>query len=214
MRGRTGGGKILIIDDKPASVQLLIDLLHRSGHTPHALTQSTIAMDYICAHPPDLILLDVVMPGLDGYALCEQIKANPQTQSIPIIFISGYGEVVDKVQGFNLGGADYITNPFHSQEVLARIEHQLELQRLRRDLEAQNQRLQLEVNYRLRAEAEIRLLLHSMSLRSRGAAPTNHSYQFPLSLPCARPLPRAVSRAGRKLWGVHKNCPRDQGQCL
>jgi len=189
MRGRTGGGKFLIIDDKPASVQLLIDLLHRSGHTPHALTQSTIAMDYICAHPPDLILLDVVMPGLDGYALCEQIKANPQTQSIPIIFISGYGEVVDKVQGFNLGGADYITKPFHSQEVLARIEHQLELQRLRRDLEAQNQRLQLEVNYRLRAEAEIRLLLHSMSdiimVYDRGGRhlrtiPTNSRFPYPV----------------------------------
>jgi PleD family two-component response regulator len=154
MRGRTGGGKILIIDDKPTSVQLLIDMLNRSGHIPYALTQSTEAMSYICEHQPDLILLDVVMPGLDGYSLCEQIKANPLTQSIPVIFISGYGEVVDKVQGFNVGGADYITKPFHAQEVLARIEYQLELQRLRRNLEAQNQRLQLEVNYRLKDEGE------------------------------------------------------------
>ncbi len=163
MRVPTGGGKILIIDDKPTSIQLLMDMLKRAGHFPYSLSRSSEAIDYIRANQPDLILLDVVMPGLDGYSLCEQIKAHPETSSIAVIFISGYGEVVDKVQGFSVGGADYITKPFHFQEVLARIEHQLELQHLRRNLEAQNQRLQLEVSYRLQAENEVRILLQSMS---------------------------------------------------
>lgn len=163
MRAPIGGGKILIIDDKPTSIQLLMDMLKRSGYEPYALSQSSQAMSYICQHQPDLILLDVVMPGLDGYTLCKTIKSNPETASIPVIFISGYGEVVDRVQGFNVGGADYITKPFHPQEVLARIKHQLQLRYLKRDLEEQNQRLQLEVNYRLQAENEIRILLQSMT---------------------------------------------------
>ncbi|MCA1903698.1 MAG: response regulator [Cyanobacteria bacterium KgW148] len=156
-------GKILIIDDKPTSIQLLLDMLRRAGHEAHALSQTDQVIAYASEYLPDLILLDVVMPGIDGYTLCEQLKANPQTSSIPVIFISGYGEVINKVKGFNVGGADYITKPFHSQEVLARIEHQLQLQYLKRDLEAQNQRLQLEVDYRLQAEMEIRILLQSMT---------------------------------------------------
>ncbi|MCS6960802.1 MAG: adenylate/guanylate cyclase domain-containing protein [Pseudanabaenaceae cyanobacterium SKYGB_i_bin29] len=163
MKAEITPAKILIIDDKPTSIQLLVDLLRRSGYQPTFLTDSSTAMELILREPPDLILLDVVMPGVDGYTLCRQIKGNPSTKDIPVIFISGYGEIIDKVMGFNIGGADYITKPFHSQEVLARIEHHLSLQHLKKDLEAQNQRLQLEVNYRMQAEAELRILLQSMT---------------------------------------------------
>ena len=105
---------------------------------------------------PDLILLDVNMPGIDGFEVCRRLKANPETEGIPVIFVSALDNVIDKVKAFAAGGVDYITKPFQLAEVLARIDNQLKLKQLQAQLEAQNARLQAEVRDRLQAEEALR----------------------------------------------------------
>jgi diguanylate cyclase (GGDEF)-like protein len=102
---------------------------------------------------PDLVLLDINMPNMDGFELCEQLKASDRTSDIPVIFISARDEVLDKVKAFALGAVDYITKPFQIAEVLARVENQLALRRLQRQLQAQNEQLQQEIDHRVIAEA-------------------------------------------------------------
>ena len=101
-----------------------------------------IALNAIETIFPDLILLDINMPDLDGYTVCQIIKANPHTSAIPIIFVSAFDEAWDKVRGFSVGGSDYITKPFKAVEVLARVENQLKIARVQRELQETNRQLQ------------------------------------------------------------------------
>jgi PAS domain S-box-containing protein len=109
--------------------------------------------------PPDLILLDINMPIMNGYEVCEQLKIRPETGEIPVIFISALDQVRDKIKAFQIGGVDYITKPFHVEEVLARVENQLKQQRLSKQLQEQNTRLTAEITVRQRAEEEIFFLV-------------------------------------------------------
>ncbi len=148
---------VLIVDDVSDNVGLLRRMLSRrrfniqsasNGETALALAESTL---------PDLILLDVCMPHMDGYEVCEKLKTNPATKDIPIIFISALDELPDKLKAFQLGGVDYITKPFNSTEVAARVELHLSLRRLQQQLEQQNERLRQEVRDRCAAETALQL---------------------------------------------------------
>jgi two-component system, sensor histidine kinase and response regulator len=126
---------ILIVDDTPDNLRFLSAILSERGYQVRSVTRGRTALMGIKAQLPDLILLDVVMPDMDGFEVCKTLKSNPETQDIPVIFISALNEVMDKVQGFNLGAVDYITKPFQVPEVLARIKTQLTLRRLQKQVQ-------------------------------------------------------------------------------
>jgi PAS domain S-box-containing protein len=143
---------IMVIDDTPENLHLLSSILSDRNYKVRSVTKGATGLRGAQAAPPDLILLDIRMPEMDGYEVCKQLKASEQTREIPVIFISASGELIDKVKGFTVGGVDYITKPFQVEEVLARIETHLMLRQLRRQLQIQNAQLQQEICDRAAAE--------------------------------------------------------------
>jgi two-component system sensor histidine kinase/response regulator len=127
-------GDLLIIDDTPDNLRLLSTMLTEQGYDIRCVTNGSTALMGVQAQAPDLILLDINMPGMNGYEVCQHLKANPDTRDIPVIFISALNEVFDKVKAFSVGGVDYITKPFQVEEVFARVEHQLTICRLQAQL--------------------------------------------------------------------------------
>jgi len=156
-------GNILIVDDIPENLRLLSNVLTERGYKVRSVINGAMALMGAKAAPPDLILLDINMPDMNGYEVCEALNADEQTREIPVIFISALDEVLDKVKGFAVGGRDYITKPFQLEEVLARIENQLTIRNLQQQLQEQNQRLQQEISDREKAEQALRVFLHSIS---------------------------------------------------
>lgn len=133
--------EILIIDDTPENLRLLLGMLNEEGYQVRAAPSGKLALNAIERNLPDLILLDILMPEMDGFEVCRLLKANPETQDIPVIFISALNEVFDKMEAFHVGGVDYITKPFQVEEVLARINLHLSLRELQQDLEEHVQEL-------------------------------------------------------------------------
>jgi two-component system sensor histidine kinase/response regulator len=129
---------ILIVDDTPANLRLLAQLLTEHGYKVRAVLNGQRAIEAAQAQVPDLILLDVMMPDLDGYAVCQRLKSLPATCDVPVIFISALDEADDKVKAFTAGGVDYVTKPFEPREILARVQTHLMLRRLTRQLELVN----------------------------------------------------------------------------
>ena len=152
-------GNILIVDDTPANLRLLSKMLTKNGYEVRSVINGQMALMGAAAAPPDLILLDINMPDMDGYQVCQKLKSDEKTRYIPVIFISALDRVLDKVKAFEVGGVDYIAKPFHYEEVLVRVENQLSIRRLQKQLQQQNQMLQLEIRVRQQAEEEIQLLL-------------------------------------------------------
>jgi diguanylate cyclase (GGDEF)-like protein len=148
-------GTILIVDDTPDNLHLLSKMLHRRGYEVQAVDSGEMALLMIEVTPPDLILLDVCMPEMDGYEVCLALKANPQTEDIPVIFVSALDEVLDKLRAFDVGAVDYITKPFRIPEVMARVTIHMTLRRLQLQLREQNELLKQEVRDRLAAEAAL-----------------------------------------------------------
>ncbi|NEO83759.1 MAG: response regulator [Spirulina sp. SIO3F2] len=145
-------GDILVVDDVPQNLRLLTSLLSQKGHRVRSVLSGEMALKAAQISPPDLVLLDINMPRMDGYEVCTRLKANPKTAPIPVIFVSALQDVVDKVKAFGVGGADYITKPFQFAEVLVRVEHQLQLLHLQRMLKERNQRLEQEIQTRILIE--------------------------------------------------------------
>jgi serine phosphatase RsbU (regulator of sigma subunit) len=137
-------GDILVVDDKPTNLRLLSQTLAEKGYGVRTVTSGERALESARTSPPDLILLDVRMPDMDGYQVCAELKQDDRTAHIPIIFISALDQVEDKVLAFQTGGVDYITKPFQVEEVLARTETHLALRRLQSRLESINRRMQRE----------------------------------------------------------------------
>ncbi|MDJ0897480.1 MAG: response regulator [Xenococcus sp. MO_188.B8] len=135
-------GTILLVDDHPQNLRLLSDLLEEQGYEVQQALNGKVALQAIPRACPDLILLDIHMPELDGYTVCQRLKANPQTQDIPVIFVSALNEAWDKVKAFSVGGSDYISKPFKTVEVLARVENQLKVRRLQQELKEKDRQLQ------------------------------------------------------------------------
>lgn len=146
---------ILVVDDTPPNLQLLLATLTRKGYEAHGITDGSVALANMQNKLPDLVLLDINMPNIDGFQVCQQLKSNDLTRDVPVMFISGRDEVLDKVQAFALGGVDYITKPFQIAELLARVENQLALRRLQRQLQEQNELLKIEINNRIIAETSL-----------------------------------------------------------
>lgn len=130
-----GYGSIVIVDDNPNNLKVLSSMLQQAGYKVRPALNGEIALRAIAAVPPDLILLDIRMPGMDGYETCRQLKADPVTHDIPIIFISALNETEDMLSAYRAGGVDYISKPFRSEEVLARVHAQMQLYRMQRSLE-------------------------------------------------------------------------------
>ena len=127
---RTSKGVILLVDDTPSDVRALNDFLTGKGFDVCLASSGRAAIQAAVNDPPDIILLDVKMPEMDGYEVCERLKANEDLKSIPVLFIGVLDEKMDKVKGFDVGGADYITKPFQFTEVLARVEAHLTIARI------------------------------------------------------------------------------------
>lgn len=133
---------ILLVDDTPNNLRLLSAMLSDQGYEVRRVVNGQMALKTAQAYPPDLILLDIKMPDMNGYEVCQHLKAISQTQAIPVIFISALDEVLDKVKAFAVGAADYITKPFSEEEVLARVENILTIRQLQQQLQIQSQELQ------------------------------------------------------------------------
>jgi len=139
---------ILMVDDTPANLQLLSEMLKGRGYRARAAVSGKLALQAVRNDPPDLILLDISMPGMNGYEVCAELKSDDKLKDIPVIFLSAHTETTDKIKAFSAGGVDYITKPFQFREVEARVETHLELRR---------QKFQLQENYdKLRGLEELR----------------------------------------------------------
>ena len=133
---------ILVVDDTPANLQLLIGMLKQRGYRVRAVPSGKLAIQAVQNEKPDLILLDINMPEMNGYEVCKQLKADEALKEIPVLFISALGETIDKVKAFSVGGVDYVTKPFQFEEVYARVQTHLQLRRLQIELEGKNRQLQ------------------------------------------------------------------------
>ena len=136
---------ILIVDDTPANLRLLSQMLSEIGYGVRAVTSGARALESVQATQPNLILLDIRMPEMNGYEVCERLKQDPKTKDIPIIFISALNEIEDKMRGFSVGCVDYITKPFQFEEVLARVETHLSMRRLQKQLQDANKKFEQEL---------------------------------------------------------------------
>ncbi|MBD2522016.1 response regulator [Nostoc sp. FACHB-133] len=153
---------ILIVDDAPINLEILFKLLEYYGLKVLVSEDGMNAIEIAENALPDLILLDVLMPGIDGFETCRLLKTNPATQDIPVIFLTAITDKIDQVKGLNLGAVDYITKPLEHKEVLARVNIHLRLRNLTKKLTEQNKRLEIEIFERQRVEEELRC--HSAAL--------------------------------------------------
>ncbi len=147
--------RILVVDDHPDNLDLLEVVLERQKYNVFRAASGTEALNCVGHVSPDLILLDIMMPDMDGYEVCEHLKKNTETQNIPVLFISALNDARDKVRAFQVGGMDYITKPFQIKEVIARVAHHLMIRRLQQDLAVQNAQLQAEIEARKQVELEL-----------------------------------------------------------
>jgi signal transduction histidine kinase len=159
-------GDILIVDDTPTNLQVLARLLKNDGYKVRPLPSGELGLRAAMSSPPDLVLLDINMPGMDGYEVCTKLRQDPRLADIPVIYISALSEPLDKVRAFNAGGVDYVTKPFQIEEVRARVRTHLRLHRLQLALVKQNRQL-AESNERLRELEEMRdnlthMIVHDM----------------------------------------------------
>ena len=132
---------ILAVDDTPANLQVLAGMLKERGYKARPVPSGKLALLAARRDPPDLILLDINMPEMNGYEVCEHLKADDKLKGIPVIFISALTDQLDKVKAFAIGGVDYLTKPFQMEELHARVETHLKLRRLQIELEETNARL-------------------------------------------------------------------------
>ena len=162
----THRGDILVVDDSPVNVELLLAMLGKKGYRVRAAGSGALALEAARAEQPELILLDIAMPQMDGFEVCRRLKQDPALEAIPVIFLSALKETCDKVKAFSLGGADYVTKPFRPEEIMARIDTHLSLRRLRAALERSNRELEsscarLQETERMR-QALVQMIVHDL----------------------------------------------------
>lgn len=148
----TAGARILIVDDIPANLRLLSEALESQGYRIQAATDGETALNLVKAGPPELILMDVMMPGLNGYETCRRLKQIPGMEDVPVLFITARNETEDIVEGFEAGGIDYLSKPFSEAEVHARVSTHLRVGRLTNALKTRNQELEKAILDRKAAE--------------------------------------------------------------
>lgn len=153
--------EILIVDDIPDNLDLLAGLLEECGYRVRAATSGRQALESVRLSSPDLIMLDIMMPDMDGYETCRRIKEDEECSSVPVIFISALDDTIDKVRAFKAGAADYVTKPFQSEEVVARVEHQLRISTLQKEIITKNRSLE-EANLRMKELDQMKSSLTAM----------------------------------------------------
>ena len=146
---------VLIVDDNPVNLEVLSSTLLSAGLEVAIARDGEEAIELAGQAEPELILLDALMPGLDGFETCSRIKANPATRSIPVIFMTALTEAQFRIRGFSVGAVDYVTKPFERTELLARVETQISLRRATRAVEEQNRRLSEEIRERVAAQGAL-----------------------------------------------------------
>lgn len=146
--------KIMIVDDVPMNLKVLDTILRSLGHDVFAFPRGDMFLSAVRAAPPDLVLLDINLPDMDGYAICALLKEDPSLRDIPVIFVSALTEPLDKLKAFGSGGSDYIAKPFDISEVRARVTTHLEIRRLRRELNGTLRPHEERMNARLREVAD------------------------------------------------------------
>ncbi len=156
---------ILVVDDNVTNLEVLHHALSQQGYNVRVEVDGHQAIAQVRSAPPDLLLLDVMLPTVNGFDICQQLKADPQTQDIPIIFMTALTNTDDKLMGLNLGAVDYITKPFQQEELLARVRLQLQIRHLTKTLELRNQQLQQEVEERQQAERALQQLNQDLEAR-------------------------------------------------
>jgi Signal transduction histidine kinase len=176
----------MVVDDTLADLKLMAGLLFKYGYQVRPVSSGTRALESVAIEKPDLIMLDVMMPGMDGYEVCRRLKLDEHSRDIPVIFISALNEAANKVIGFKAGGVDYITKPFQEEEVLIRMETHLALSRLQQQVLERNVQLEQEIVRRRRAEEE--LLQEHEELECRVAERT-----------------KEIEESNRQLRGCEKN---------
>lgn len=143
MTGEEGmGGEVFVVDDNPNNLNLLAGILRSHGFRVRMVNDGKRAVEMIRAKLPELVLLDITMPAPDGYEVCRQLKADPDTAAVPVLFISALDDPIDKVKAFALGGVDYVPKPFQAEEVVARVRTHLTIGRLQRQLEERSRHLE------------------------------------------------------------------------
>jgi len=175
-------GNIMIVDDIPANLWLLEEILLQGGHEVRSFPLGRLALASAMNHPPDLILLDINMPEMNGYEVCEHLRSVEQLADIPVIFLSALNETQDKVKAFQLGAVDYISKPFEFEEVNARVQTHLELHELQGSLKLKNERLEEAVAARTRelSEANKRLTILDHS-KTEFLNLISHEFRTPLN---------------------------------
>jgi diguanylate cyclase (GGDEF)-like protein len=149
-------GTICLVDDDPANLALLGSILSNNGFNVLPAVDAESAFKLIEAEPPDLILLDIMIsPEMDGYEICKRLKTEETTQNIPVIFLSALDQAIDKVKAFQAGGVDYITKPFLTDEVIARVQSQIQQHQIQQQLAIQYETLQKEISRRRQVEREL-----------------------------------------------------------
>ena len=154
MTRTNGTSHIMAVDDQPTNLKLLEDLLSRQGHTVRSFPRGRLALEAAARNPPDLILLDINMPEMSGFKVCELLKSDEKLAAIPVIFLSALSDASDKVQAFQCGGVDYVTKPFQVDEVQARVQTHLKIHQLQRELQLHVNHLEELVSFRTRELAE------------------------------------------------------------
>ncbi|MEQ9671121.1 ATP-binding response regulator [Coleofasciculus sp. G2-EDA-02] len=176
---------ILIVDDNIDNLRSLAAILRLEGYKVRKAISGQVALETVRSHPPDLILLDIKMPQMDGYTVCSTLKQDAATCSIPVIFLSALNEITDKLKAFAVGGVDYITKPFQAPEVVARVENQLRLQRLSQQLVEQNTQLLKEIQIRQQTEAALHQAIEQTEAANRAKtvflANMSHELRSPLT---------------------------------
>ena len=157
MNDALGSTNIMAVDDTPANLKLLQEMLQAKGYRVLAFPRGKMALNAAAKSPPDLILLDINMPEMNGFEVCERLKADEALKDIPVLFISALSETTDKVKAFSVGGVDYVTKPFQYEEVQARVETHLRLRRMQIELEKHNLHLEALVKEKVREISDSQL---------------------------------------------------------
>ncbi len=197
-------GDILIVDDTLENLKLLSAMLTKRGYKVRAVRNGLHALQAVKTAPPDLILLDIMMPDMDGYEVCQRLKEDESTRDIPVLFISALGETGDKLKGFAVGGVDYVTKPFQAEEVLARVCTHLTLRHLMRQLQQANAELAQRIAELEERNAELDAFAHTVAHDIRGPLATILGYSELLEMDyeslteesrrtCARNLNRSAT---------------------
>lgn len=156
---------ILIVDDNPDNLSVLSQTLKGAGYTVRVAMDGESALAQVERALPTLILLDVMMPGIDGFETCKRLKSNAATLEVPVIFMTALSDDSNKVHGLSIGAVDYITKPFNEAEVLARVRIHLKIANLLHTLQGQNQRLKQEIDQRQQAERSLKQLNDELETR-------------------------------------------------